>query len=1375
MNSIWKLTALTFLLLLTTYFNANASHAVGADLYYECLGGNQYRITLNFYRDCAGIAAPSTAADRTVTISSQSCGRSLSLVLTKTSFQEVPALCPNQQSQSRCRGGNLPGIEQHIYSGVITLPSQCADWRIGYDLCCRNSNITNLTSPGNRDLYIEATLNNTSGICNNAPIFTTLPVPYICAGQQYFYNHGAVDIDGDSLAFIFINPQDNPGNNIPYVGGLNVNNPMRTTGSFQFNQQTGQMSFTPSQVQNAVATVLVREFRNGVVVGSTMRDIQIVVLNCNNAPPVSSPITNVTGTTPVGSNSFEIDVCSGTQFCFEINSSDPDANQNLTVTWNNGIPGATFTISGQPPVATFCWTPTPADVGINNFVVEVVDNACPVPGRSTRSYTINVFNSSLNITTATTPVDCPGNSTGTATATVVGGQPPITYAWSNGQTTQTATGLSAGNYSVTIRDAGSCPVVRDVTVPGPPPFQVNFTNTPAVCNGDQNGTSFAVASGANGGPYTYLWSNGESTQLIDTLASGTYFLTVTDGTGCPFDTNTFIFQPGPLVINVTASTTSNYNGRDISCFGANDGEVTLIVSGGTQPYTYDWSPNANGQSDSIITNLGPGLYSVTLTDQNNCNTGAFITLTEPPAVTGYASTLNDITCFGGNDGAAFALGAGGTPPFTYTWSSSANNQISDTAINLAGGIHTVTIADANGCSVQDTITIIEPVVLGANVFPITDYNGFNIGCFGASDGRALAEPIGGTPPFTYLWSNNANNQTTDIAYDIPVGSYSVTITDANGCTATGSTSLNEPPPLSAIAQVTSDYNGFNVSCFGENDGEATVVPSGGVPGYTYEWNDSLVQTTATATGLYANTQYIVKVNDLNECSFFDTVTLTEPTELFAETIITSDYNGEHISCFGASDGSVSANATGGAPGYTFLWSNAQVGTDAVSLSAGIYTVSAIDLNNCTATATVELFEPEQLIVDAIVTSDYNGRDISCFSFNDGSASANATGGVAGYVYQWDATANNQSTQNATNLTAGTYSVTATDINGCTATTTVTLNEPDLLVVNIASTDVLCFGANDGTATAQVTGGTEDYNYSWSNNTTLNSSVISNLPPGNYTINILDVNSCNATASFSITEPPLLETDTSTLPATCYETSDGFASISATGGFGQYTYTWSDYGITSNSFNGFLRGTYYVTVTDENGCTSEETVFIGSPPPTSVNATTVGIDSITYFGDTVQLNATNTTIDFPENIGVTFIWTPDEYLSCNSCSNPLSYPVYTTTYTVTMIDDRGCVATDEVVVNINPQDKVLYVPNAFTPNGDGTNDIFYFYTAGSKEVDFSVFNRWGEKIFQSFSVDRGWDGYYKNELMNPGVYVFHVSVIYQDGDKKNAKGSVTLIR
>jgi hypothetical protein len=691
-----------------------ASHSVGADIYYECRGGNNYRIYLNFYRDCRGVSAPAPpyTADYDVQITSASCNRSFTVYLTRQSFREVPSLCPSQQAQSSCSGGPFPGIEQYIYYVDVTFPAQCNDWIIGYDICCRNAAITNLTNPGSRDMYVETRLNNTNGLCNNAPIFTTLPTPYICAGQQYFYNHGAVDVDGDSLVYVFINPLHDPGANIPYVGGLNLNNPMRTTGTFQFDTRTGQMIFTPSQTQQAVVTVLVREYRNGVLIGSTMRDIQIVVLNCNNAPPVSHSISNVQGANQVGPNAFNIDVCTGTQFCFDITSNDPNAGQIVTMNWNSGIPGATFTVSGNPPTGRFCWTPTQANVGPNYFVVEVVDNACPIPGRGTRSYTVNVFNSSLNVVTNSTSATCPGVANGSASVNVTNGTPPITYTWSNGATTQNITNVPGGNYTVTIRDGGNCPTVRTVTVPEPPPFLVTFNNTNAICNGNQNGTTLATASGANGGPFTYLWSTGATTPSMNMLASGPYFLTVTDRNGCVYDTSTFIFQPGPLVIVVNASTTSNYNGRDISCFGANDGEVTLVVTGGTYPYTYNWSPNANGQTDSIISNLGPGTYSVTLYDNNNCNTGASISLTEPPPVTSTADVINHISCFGANDGSAAATGGGGTPPYSYLWSVSAGSQNTATAINLGPGLHTVSVSDINNCTIVDSVTIIEPGQIG---------------------------------------------------------------------------------------------------------------------------------------------------------------------------------------------------------------------------------------------------------------------------------------------------------------------------------------------------------------------------------------------------------------------------------------------------------------------------------------------------------------------------------------------------------------------------------------------------------------------------------------------------------------------------------------
>ncbi len=366
--------------LLLANLEVNASHAVGADLSFLCLGGNQYQLTLNLYRDCAGVSAPSSA---NMSISSVTCGVNTSISLPLQSSTEVSQLCPSQLNNSSCSGGSLPGIEQYIYSGTFTFPAQCTDWMMSYSLCCRNSAITNLSNANGFSLYVEAHLDNTvSGGCQNSPVFTTLPIPYICNNQPFFFNHGVVDIDGDSLVYSMINPLT--GNNQPvgYNSGLNVATPMNLNGSFSFDTQTGQMSFTPNGLQQAVVTVLVEEYRNGVLIGSTMRDIQIIVINCVNAAPVATGID--------GSNNFSVTICAGFNLCFDIYTSDANAD-NVSLSWNQGIPAGTFnTSTGGFPTGTFCWTPTTADIGTHNFSVSLIDDACPIFGTGAYVYTVIV-------------------------------------------------------------------------------------------------------------------------------------------------------------------------------------------------------------------------------------------------------------------------------------------------------------------------------------------------------------------------------------------------------------------------------------------------------------------------------------------------------------------------------------------------------------------------------------------------------------------------------------------------------------------------------------------------------------------------------------------------------------------------------------------------------------------------------------------------------------------------------------------------------------------------------------------------------------------------------------------------------------------------
>ena len=299
---------------------------MGIDFYYTCLGGNSYEFTMAFYRDCAGISPPSS-----VTINgSSSCGNTSFTLNPVGSCTELTNLCIGNPNSS-CNGGSDPGSEECIYTGTVNL-ANCSNWVFSFTECCRNDLITNLVDPGNEDMYVEATLDNSSGICNNSPQFTELPVPFICDGEPFCYDHGAVDPDGDSLAYTLINPMTGGGTPIAYTGGYSVSTPIITqSGSINFDASTGQMCFTPNGPQVCVITLLVEEYRNGVVIGSTMRDLQVIVLDCSNDPP---PVqVNV----PCGADYITLDILDPI-LCSSIATDGSD----FLVTG----PGGPFTITG---------------------------------------------------------------------------------------------------------------------------------------------------------------------------------------------------------------------------------------------------------------------------------------------------------------------------------------------------------------------------------------------------------------------------------------------------------------------------------------------------------------------------------------------------------------------------------------------------------------------------------------------------------------------------------------------------------------------------------------------------------------------------------------------------------------------------------------------------------------------------------------------------------------------------------------------------------------------------------------------------------------------------------------------------------------------
>jgi gliding motility-associated-like protein len=397
----FALYALLVIAVLSTPQQIQASHAMGADISYECLGGSLYRFYGSLYRDCDGIPAPADVEF----IFSNTCGAAPDPVTalpvsyfngvdTLLFGEEISPLCDADIGNSTCNGGTLPGSQVYTYAVDINIPYACDDWIVSMRIVNRNNTIDNLMNPSTYALYVEAHLDNTSGACNSSPKFTQLPVTFICRDVPYDFNHGAVDPDGDSLVFTMINPLDDAGVNIPYVNPpYSVPYPITTTsGVFGFDASTGQFSFTPNMEQTCVVTVRVDEYRAGAWIGSTMRDIQIIVDACTNLAPLqTSPLTSVSGATALDSNNLIS--CPGNLIQFDVSFEDFDAVDSVSVSSNLdfAIPGASYTVTGTNPVTvSFSWPSTFVDTGFYLFSFSLTDNACPVAATSSYAFSIDM-------------------------------------------------------------------------------------------------------------------------------------------------------------------------------------------------------------------------------------------------------------------------------------------------------------------------------------------------------------------------------------------------------------------------------------------------------------------------------------------------------------------------------------------------------------------------------------------------------------------------------------------------------------------------------------------------------------------------------------------------------------------------------------------------------------------------------------------------------------------------------------------------------------------------------------------------------------------------------------------------------------------------
>jgi len=870
---------------------------------------------------------------------------------------------------------------------------------------------------------------------------------------------------------------------------------------------------------------------------------------------------------------------------------DPDTDQvRITIVRFTGNPIATLTdvscfgandgaINVSPGGGftpyVYAWSDGPtsqnrSNLGAGTFTVTMTNTlGCD----SVLSFTINEPTQLTSTISASTDASCNGLNDGSATVTANGGTAPYTYLWNDplNTTTPTVSGLTAGNYQVTVSDQNGCTLVNAAATIGEPDLLI-ATATLVQNVSCFNGSDGAALASATGGtlPYTYQWDNplNTTTAALNNLTAANYKVTISDANGCSDTASVIISQPTVLLATISANS-------DASCNGLSDGSATVGVSGGTSPYTYLWNDPANS-STATVNNLAAGTYSVTVTDNQGCTDVRSVGIGEPAVLASVLAGQTNVSCNGLNDGEAFVSASGGTLPYTYLWNDPANTT-ADTVRNLTAGTYTVTISDSNACNTTTNVSISEPAQLIVDIVDSTDAS-----CFGFSDGRARASISGGSSPYFIQWSDGPAT-TVDSARNLAAGTYFISVTDAQACFAVDSVVIGQPDSL--IVTVNSSAN---LSCFNAGDGSASIQIQGGSAPYSILWDDPSNSTNDSIFNLSAR-RYRVIVTDQNSCTDTASILITEPQPLSLNTNLI-----DSVSCFGLADGRISAAGNGGTLPYTYQWSDASnASSDTVSnLPAGLYYVILTDNNGCTITDSVEVGQSDSLIVSLDLS-----QDISCFGGSDGRILTNTQGGTLPFTYNWN---NNTTADSLNGVLAGNYLLTVTDARRCADTFSIRLNEPLPLSSTIDSTfNVSCNGLSDGLARVAANGGTLPYTYQWNDPNYSTTAQIGNLAAGQYYVTITDANQCSVIDSLVINQPAVLATsNTSAIAVSCFGLADGTASINVIGGTIPYTYAWSN-ASDSSIVDGLAAGNYYVTVTDSNGCTLEDSVLINQPSQLSL--------------------------------------------------------------------------------------------------------------------------------------------------------------------------------
>lgn len=1063
---------------------------------------------------------------------------------------------------------------------------------------------------------------------------------------------------------------------------------------------------------------------------------------------------------------FSINV--GTNDLFTVNSSVTDASCGGTC---DGAINLTINPVG---IYSFSWT------NENN---QVISSAEDVSGLCAGDYSVNitandcqeVFFFTIN---EPTPIaidvievqnpTCFGQNNGSIEIDVTGGTGPYTYLWtSNGcvifnNTTQDLSSLLDCCYTVTVTDATGCSETLEICLEAPQVMDL-FVTTPSdsnglfdvSCNGASDGSISLTVSGGTPdcttwAPECYFieWSvdvtqfgNPANSGFITNLPGGTYAVNVTDANGCLATTTINLTEPEAIQSNAIIT--------DITCNGNNDGTITPNIFGGSGTFVnYLWNPSIapNADDAATLTNLDPGCYTLVVTDSFDCSETFTYCVEEPETLTAILDVTQPTPCTLDCDGAIIISVSGGTEPYSIVTVDQDGNIYNGQLIsNLCDGDYNISITDANGCTIELNTTLESTDPYQVIIQPNTLLPGqiFTLNCNGDCNGSLTALPLGGIEPYSFIWSDFGGNVIGNEATvnDLCAGNYCVQVTDGSGCAVVECFEVTQPDELLVVTSNVSLYpGGYNVSCFGACDASIDLTVTGGVPGYTFLWDDG--------NGLDPNEDQFnlcaafheVLVTDENGCFQRLEFDLTEPAPIVINETISSFDGGANVSCTGSCDGSITIEILGGDPGYSIEWVDLGIidQTTVTGLCAGTYTVLVTDAIGCTQEETFTLSEPEILSVSLTQSFDCNtGVTTIC---------ATATGGSSSFTYEWQ---NGETTNCIEETEAGEYCVTVTDSNGCETTQCIVIDGFSPIEISPSTQSATC-GICNGSILIGIEGGNGNYTIDWTGTGTQDGNIVQNdLCSGTYTVNVFDNGGCNTTVSIFVGEIPATNVQAAVTGASCFGDEDGSIIAEWVNPAGNITFSWT---YNSSPFTGDLDltnlapGLYELSWTDENGCNGSELFTVSEPEALAIDAELSLYDG----GFNVSENGgSDGAIDVTIEGGTpqySYDWSHlGEAVEPQDVANLVAG-----NYTLTVTDANGCQADSTFTITQPTQIEWM---NGLTPNGDGFNDIYVIRGIEKyRSNEFKVFNRWGNVVYEKTNYVADWAGQNAdNEPLPDGTY------------------------